>query len=113
MDESIELVAIHTINSRVPPGDIFEVDTLEEAESLVERGAARWPDESDPERFEEEEEEDEETELPEDIPARLELLAAGFESLEAVGAISDFSAIQGIGASKAAALEQYLGLDEE
>lgn len=39
--------------------------------------------------------------LPEDFPAREELLHAGVDSLEAVAAVEDLTAIPGIGPAKA------------
>jgi hypothetical protein len=73
------------------------IPTKEEADHLVEMGAARWPDNDEPTR----EDDTPPSELPEDFPARDELVQAGILTLDQVAEVKDLTEIEGIGKATA------------
>lgn len=101
-----EGIAQHTIKSGgafVPPGDLVTVEDADEFRSLVERGALVPADGG--------EQVDPGGNLPDDLPARKEMLAAGFASLDEVadaveaGTLTD---VDGIGAATVEKVVAYL-----
>jgi len=118
MPDVIAQVTIQAGRVTYPPGSVVAIDNPDEARRLVESGDAEWASDvtpaatGDPQDVggggESDVDEEYSDEIPEDFPARKELLAAGIRTLTAVREIKDFDQIRGIGQAKEDAIVAYL-----
>ncbi len=88
-----------------PPGSVVPIETEAEAVKLVQRGRAEFAAGSEPEAPE--------GDLPADIPARGDLIAAGITTLAALYQVDELTSIKGVGKATAEKIEDFLDASEE
>lgn len=111
--QAVDVIAIHALKSGgrfLPPGSVVSIEDPEEAASLVERGAAAWPTEAELQGGEDAS--PEVVGLPEGVPGRKALVAAGINSVGALMGIEDLTSVDGISSSTAEAIDDWLGETE-
>ena len=115
MAKGHDVVAIHTLVSGGrprPPGETVVIPTKQEAQKLVDQGAAAWP--ADAPRAAPEETKDPVSDLPEGFPFRAELAAAGVTSMDELLEVEDLTNLDGIGNARAEQISKALDeLDQD
>ena len=118
-----DVIAQHLIKAggvNYSAGEVVPIESEEEAQRLVDVGAAQWARGEDVEEGAApdldggiEEEEGEEGTLPADIPGRAKLVAAGITSIEQLLDVPDLTSIDGVGEGIASQIETYLAYEPE
>ena len=111
-----DVIAQHLIKAggvNYSAGEVVPIESEEEAQRLVDVGAAQWARGQDVKEGAAPDldggvEEEEGGELPADIPGRAQLVAAGITSIEQLLDIPDLTSIDGVGKGIASRIETYL-----
>ena len=111
-----DVIAQHLIKAggvNYSVGEVVPIESEEEAQRLVDVGAAQWARGEDVEEGAAPDldggvEEEEGGTLPADIPGRAKLVAAGITSIEQLLDIPDPTSIDGVGKGIASRIETYL-----
>ena len=116
-----DVIAQHLIKAggvNYSAGEVVPIESEEEAQRLVDVGAAQWARGQDVKEggapdLDGGVEEEEGGELPADIPGRAKLVAAGITSIEQLLDIPDLPSIDGVGKGIASRIETYLADESE